>query len=82
MAQESLDDKVRHHPPIVRVHPRTISVKDPCDLYLQIVLPPIIEKEGLRAALSFIVAGAWPHRVDVPPIIFWLRMNVWVTVDF
>ena len=45
------------------------------------VLPVIIEKQGLRAALAFVVAGAGADRIDAAPISLGLRMDFRVPVD-
>src|SRR4029078_3156612 len=52
------------------------------DLPAQIVVPPIIEKQCLGAALAFIIAGSWPNRIDVTPIVLRLGVDIWFTIDF
>src|SRR5262249_35606963 len=79
--EQRLDNEVRHHPPIVRVHARAIGIEDSSDLDLQSVLAPIIKEQGLGATLAFVVARARANRVDVPPIIFSLRVDAGIAVD-
>ena len=74
-AEQRLNNEVRDHAAIVRVHPRTVGVEDPCDLDRQIVLPTVIEEQGFGATLALVVAGARTDRIDVPPIILGLRVN-------
>src|SRR5471030_725168 len=45
------------------------------------MLTPIVEKQRLGAAFSFIVARARTDRVDVSPIVFGLRMYARIAVD-
>jgi hypothetical protein len=56
--------------------------EDPGHLDLQAVLPPIVKKQGFRATLALIVAGARPDRVNVAPIIFSLRVDARIAIDF
>ena len=46
------------------------------------MLPVVIEKQGFRAALAFVITGARPDRIDMPPIIFGLRVNLRIAIDF
>jgi hypothetical protein len=80
--KQGLHNEVRHNPPIVRVHSWAIGVENTGDLYAQAVLAPIVEKQRLGASLSFIIARTWSDRVDMTPIVFRLRMNLRVTIDF
>src|SRR5262245_55749633 len=67
--------------PVVRVHARAVGIEDSGDLDLQPVLAPIIEEQGLGATLAFVIARARAYRVDVPPIIFSLRVDAGIAVD-
>ena len=46
------------------------------------MLTPVIEEQGLSASLSFIVTGPRPNWIDVPPIVFRLRVHIRVAIDF
>jgi hypothetical protein len=46
------------------------------------MLAVVVEKEGFGAALAFIVAGSRADRIDVAPIVFGLRMDGRIAVDF
>src|SRR5205807_3691118 len=81
-AKQRLYNEIRDHPPVVRVHTRAISIEDPSDLDLQLMLPPIVKKQCFCTALSFIITRARPNRVNVPPIILDLRMDTRIAVNF
>src|SRR5262245_65204678 len=72
--EQRLDDEIRYHAPVVRVHARAIGIEDSGDLDVQSVLAPIIKEQGLGATLAFVIARARANRADVPPIIFSLRV--------
>jgi hypothetical protein len=63
------------------MHPGTVGVEDSRDLDREAMLPMIIEEQGLRAALSFIIARPGADRIDVSPIRLGLRVNGWIAVD-
>ena len=42
--KQHLDNEVRYHPPVVRVHARTIGIEDPRHLDAKPVLAPIVEE--------------------------------------
>src|SRR5262245_65575579 len=64
------------------MHAWAVSIKDTRHLDTEIVLPLIVEEQRLGAALAFIVAGARANWIDVAPILFHLRMNAGVAIDF
>jgi len=64
------------------MHLGAIGVEDACHLDPNLVLAMVIEKEGFRTSLSFVVTGARPDAVHIPPIALWLGMNGWVSVHF
>jgi hypothetical protein len=39
------------------------------------MLAIIIEKQGFRASLAFVIAGSHPDRIDMSPVFLGLRMN-------
>ena len=45
------------------------------------VLPVVIEEQGFRATFSLVVTGPGSDGIDVAPVVFFLRMDVGVTVD-
>jgi len=81
LISESLDNKVADDPSVVRMHLRAIGIEYPDNSDVNLVLPVIIEEEGLRAALPFVIAGSYADGVDVTPIIFPLWMDGGVSVD-
>src|SRR5688572_2385193 len=62
------------------MHPRAVGVEDADDADIDLVLAVIVEEERLGATLAFVVAGTFTDWVDVAPVTFRLRMNVWVPV--
>ena len=78
--EQGLNDEIGHHPPVIWVHAGAVGVEDPGDFDLQAVLTPIIEEQGLRAALALVVARARANRVHVPPIVLGLRMDMRVAI--
>src|SRR5579862_2862669 len=81
LALQGLDNEVRHHAPVVRVHARPVGVEDAHHLDARPVLPPVVEEQRLGAALALVVAGARADRVDVAAIILGLGMDRGVAVD-
>src|SRR5215831_10862781 len=63
------------------MHAWTVGVEDARDLYAELVLAVVIEKQGLRAPFSFIVTGARPDRVRIAPILFRLRVHGGISID-
>jgi hypothetical protein len=81
-ALERLYDEIGNHPPIVRMHARTVSIKDPHDPDIDAVLTVIVEKQGLGAALALVVARPHTDGINVPPIRFRLRVYGGIAVNF
>ena len=75
LAAQRLDDEVRHHAAIVRMHPRPVGVEDARHLDARLVLAEIVEEQRLGAALALIVAGARAQRIDVAAVVLGLRMH-------
>ena len=76
-----MNDEVRDHASVVRVHARAVRVEDTRDANVEFVLAIIIEEQSLGAAFAFIVAGARADRVDVAPIFLGLRVHVRIAVN-
>ena len=79
---QGLDDKVADNAAVVRLHPRSVGVEDPHHPDVDLILPVIIEEEGLGAALAFVIAGSYADGVDVAPVVFLLGVNRWVAIYF
>ena len=45
------------------------------------MLAPIVEEQGLGAALALVIAGARADGIDVAPIVLWLGMDGRVALD-
>jgi len=63
------------------MHARAVGVEDARHLDRQAVLPPVVEEQGLGAALAFVVAGAEADGIDIAPIAFGLGMHRRVAID-
>jgi len=81
LSSKGLNDKVTHHATIVRMHARAVGIKNSDDLYLQLMLPPVIKKEGLSTSFSLVVTRTNANRVDLAPVTLGLGMNLRVPVD-
>ena len=63
------------------MHARAVSIEYPGDLDRDLVLPVIVEEERFGAALSLVIAGAQPDRIDAAPVVFGLWMHLGIAVD-
>ncbi len=62
------------------MHVRAIGIEDSRHFDTHTVLPVIIEEQGFRTTLSFVVARALTDRIDVPPIVLALRMLLRIAI--
>ena len=81
LVAQGLDDEVGDDAAVVGVHARAVGVEDAGDLDAQAVLAAVVAKEGLGAALAFVVAGAGADGVDVAPVVLWLGVDGGVAID-
>ena len=81
LALQGLHDEIGDDAAVVGVHARAVGIEDARDLDLELVLAVIVEEQRLGAALALVIAGARADRVDVPPVVFRLRMHGRVAVD-
>ncbi len=63
------------------MHAGAVGVEDSGDANVDAVLPMVIEKQSLRAALPFVIAGTRPNLVDVAPVGLGLRVDRGVAVN-
>src|ERR1035437_3314799 len=80
LAAQGLIQKCRHHAAVVQLHARAVSIEDARDVRPHAMLAVIRHGEGFGETLAFVVAGARPHRVYVPPVGLHLRMDQRVAV--
>jgi len=64
------------------MHIWTIGVKDPDNLYSNLVLLMIVCKEGLGTAFTFIITGTYPDGIYISPVWFRLWMNRGISIYF
>lgn len=81
LVPQGLDDEIADDTPIVLIHARAVCVEDSCDLDLDAVMTPVVEKESFGTPLAFIIAGSDAVRIDVAPVGLLLRMLLGVPVD-
>ena len=79
---QGLHNEVAHYPAIVGVHARTIGIKDAYDLNVELMLAMVIKKEGLCAALAFVVARTNTNRIHFTPVGLRLGVHFGIAVDF
>ena len=79
---ESLDDKVGNDSSVVWVHSWTESVEDSGNSDIDTILPHVTVSQSLGDSLSLVVTCSGTDTVDVTPVVFSLRVLLWVTVDF
>ena len=58
------------------------SIEYPRDLDAQPMLPPIVEEQRFGAAFTFIITRSLTDRIDVTPVVFGLRMDMRIAIDF
>src|ERR1700732_1929532 len=81
-AVKRLNDEIRNYAPVILEHTRSVSIKDPSDASVDLVLPVIIHHQGFGDSLALVVTGTNPDGIHVAPILFRLRMHLRVAVDF
>src|SRR6266404_4958842 len=81
LAAQRLRDEVRHDTPILLAHAWPKSIKNTNDPRLHAVRPLIRHRDRLGEALRLVVHAARADRVDVPPVVFLLRMDERIAVD-
>ncbi len=72
---KGLNNEVRDDAPVIGMHARPVGVEDAGHLDIELVLAVIVEKQGLGAALAFIVADRGSNGIHMAPIILGLRMD-------
>src|SRR5260370_5602695 len=77
---EGLGNEVGDHASIVHLAIGTVGVEDAHDTYVSLVLPVMFHSECLAEPFAFIIASAWPDRIDIAPIVFGLRVDQRIAV--
>ena len=78
---ERLAQEGRDRPAVVRPHPGPEGVEDPRDAGVDALLAVVGHRQRLGVALRLVVDAAGADRVDVPPVVLRLRMDLRVAVD-
>jgi hypothetical protein len=79
---QSLNDKVGNDSSVVWVHPGTKSVEDSSNSDINAILPHVTVGQSLGDSLSLVITCSGTDTVDVTPVLFSLRVLLWVTIDF
>src|SRR5262249_30985232 len=80
-AHERLSHEVRKHATVVEPHAGTVRVENADDPRLHRVEAVVSHRDGFGKPLSFVVAAARANGIDVAPVIFSLRMDLWIAVN-
>src|SRR5687767_11261188 len=75
LSEQSLAEKCRNDPTIVQPHARSIRVENAHNPRLHSMLAVVGHGQRFGESFGFVVAATRPNGVDIPPIIFGLRMN-------
>src|SRR5262249_29178098 len=82
LGAQRLHGKIRDYATVVFEHVWSIGVEDARDADVDFVLTVIVSHQRLSQALAFVVTGTQTDRIDVTPVIFRLRVDQWIAVDF
>ena len=64
------------------MHAGTVGIEDAGDLDLKSVLAMVIEEQRFCASLALVITRTRSDRIDVTPVIFSLRMNDRIAINF
>src|SRR6056297_1059963 len=77
---ESLTHKGRKCTPVAEAHSGSVSIKYPNNPCFKIVVSVIPHRHSFSKSLGLIVYAAKTNRIYIAPVIFFLRMNLRITV--
>jgi hypothetical protein len=81
VSSQGLADHIGNDTAIVRTHARSVGVEDSCNADIHALGSRRVESESLGCTLALVITGTWPRRIDIAPVILWLRMDLWVAID-
>ncbi|MPM00811.1 hypothetical protein SDC9_47043 [bioreactor metagenome] len=81
LATDRLHDEVRHHAPVLRVHPRTVGIENPGDADVHPLRAMGFVEQRLGSTLALVIAGARANGVDVAAVALGLRAAVGIAID-
>ena len=79
-AAQRLHDEVRHHPPVVGLHPRPVGVEDPHDAHVEATRAVVRHRDRFSESFGLVVDAANTDRVDVAPVRLGLGVHERVAV--
>ena len=81
LVKQRLANEIRHDPPVEGMHSGSVRIEDAYDADIDSVHAMIVHEQRFCRSFSLIIAGSWTNRIDVPAVIFPLRMDLWVAVN-
>ena len=79
---DGFEDEVADDSTIELIQSGTVSIENSCDSDVDTLDTIVLNEKSLGGSFSFIVARSDSNRVDMAPVVFALRTDFWVTVDF
>ena len=79
-AFERLDDEIGYHATVVGVHARSVGIEEAGHFNAEVMLTAIVKEQCFGTSFALVVAGAEANGVHIAPVIFSLRMNVWIPI--
>ena len=76
-----LGDEIAQDMAIVSQHAGAVGAEDADDFYIDLVLAVVVHHQSFGHALSFVVTAPGADGVDIPPVVFGLRIDLGVAVD-
>ncbi len=76
------EDEVADNSTVELVQSGTVSIENSCDSDVNTLDSVVLDEKSFRCSFTLIVARPDSNGVDMAPIIFTLRTDFWVTVDF
>src|SRR5207244_1051332 len=77
-----LNNEITDNSAVIDSHPGTVGIEDSDNPNIYGMLPIVIHHQTFGDSLPLVIATTDTDRVDVPPIIFSLRMNLRIAVHF
>lgn len=77
---QCLNDEVRHHATVIRLHLRPVGVEDADDTNVRVVGALVVEEQAFGVHLAHVVARADARDADVATVVLRLRVNEGVPV--
>jgi len=63
------------------MHSRSVGIEDPDDFGFDFMLPVVVHEQSFCATLSFVITASDPYGVYIAPVVFSLRVGLWVLIN-